>query len=289
MALTNTTTLNDLLPAITAEALFVASEKSLMKGLVRNYTMAPGTGKTVTVPIYPNQTAAGLTEATAPTATAISTDGVTFTVSEVGLSATVSDLSIQASSSNVIADIGRLFGEAIARKMDTDMMAAFNTFSNQVGGAGVGGGNVAATPALLFQAIAKLRSNGYDTSSDCAIVLHPNVAYDVASTITSTFAAPASQVGNDALKNGLMGTIGGVPVYQSSLVNSADGSTSGDYGCGIFHKDAIGLAMMQDIKIESQREATLRGFEIVGSAIYGTGELYDGAGVRGHFDSSIEG
>jgi len=287
MALTNTTTLNDLLPAITAEALFVASEKSLMKGLVRNYTLAPGTGKTVTVPIYPNQTAGALTEATAPTATAISTDGVTFTVSEVGLTATVSDLSIVASASNVVADIGRLFGESIARKMDTDMMAAFNTFSNQVGGSGEGLSGTA-TPALLFQAIAKLRAAGYDTSNDCAIVLHPNIAYDIASTLTSTFAAPASQVGNSALANGLMGTLGGVPVYQSSLVNLADGSTAGDYGCGIFHKDAIGLAMMQDIKIESQRESTIRGFTITGSAIYGTGELYDGAGVRGSFDSTIE-
>ena len=287
MALTNTTTLNDLLPAITAEALFVASEKSLMKGLVRNYTLAPGTGKTVTVPIYPKQTAGALTEATAPTATAISTDGVTFTVSEVGLTATVSDLSIVASASNVVADIGRLFGEAIARKMDADMMAAFNTFSGQVGGSGEGLSGTA-TPALLFQAIAKLRANGYDTSNDCAIVLHPNIAYDIASTLTSTFAAPASQVGNSALANGLMGTLGGVPVYQSSLVNLADGSTAGDYGCGIFHKDAIGLAMMQDIKIESQRESTIRGFTITGSAIYGTGELYDGAGVRGSFDSTIE-
>ena len=166
-------------------------------------------------------------------------------------------------------------------------MAHFNGFSGQVGGSGEGLSGTA-TAALLFQAIAKLRSNGYDTSSDCAIVLHPNIAYDVASTLTSTFAAPASQVGNDAMKNGLMGNLGGVPVYQSSLVNLADGSTTGDYGCGIFHKDAIALATMQDIKIESQREATLRGFEIVGSAVYGTGELYDGAGIRGSFDSTIE-
>jgi len=287
MALTNTTTLNDLLPAITAEALFVASEKSLMKGLVRNYTIPAGQGKTITVPIYPNQTAAAMTEATAPTALAISTDGVTLTVSEVGLRATVSDLSIMASSSNVIADIGKLFGEAIARKMDTDMMAAFNTFSGTVGGVGEGA-STTATAALLFQAIAKLRSNGYDTSNDCAIVLHPNIAFDVASTLTSTFAAPAGQVGNSALANGLMGTLGGDPVYQSSLVNLADGSTAGDYGCGIFHRDAIALATMQDIKIESQREATLRGFDIVGSAIYATGELHDDAGIRGSFDSTIE-
>lgn len=288
MALTNTSTLTELLPQITAEALYVASEASIMKGLVRNYTIPAGQGKTITVPVFPNVTAAGLTEATAPTATAIDTSGNTLTVSEVGIRATVSDVAIQASNSNVVADIGRLFGEAIARKMDTDLMALFNGFSQQVGGAGVGGGDVNATAALLFQGIAKLRSQGYDTSNNCAIVLHPNVYYDVASSITSTFAAPASAVGNDALRSGFVGTLGGVPVFQSSLVPLADGSTAGDYGCGIFHRDAIGLAMMQDIKIETQREATLRGFDIMGSAVYGTGELYDNAGVRGHFDSSIE-
>jgi hypothetical protein len=56
----------------------------------------------------------------------------------------------------------------------------------------------------------------------------------------------------------------------------------------IFHRDAFGLAMMKDITIESQREATKRGFDIVGSAIYGVGELYDTAGVCGIFDSSIQ-
>jgi N4-gp56 family major capsid protein len=284
MTITNTTTLNDLLPSIVAEALFVASEKSIMRGLVRNYTLNAGQGKTVTVPIYPKQTAAALTEGTAPTFTAISTDGATLTVSEVGLTAQISDLAIMASATNVVSDIGRLFGEAIARKMDTDLMALFNGFSSNVGGV-----STTATPALLFQAIAKLRGEGYDTANDCAIVLHPSVAYDVASTLTSTFAAPASQIGNDALRNGFMGTLGGVPVYQSSLVGQSTlaSNAAGDFGCGVFHKDALGLAMMQDIRIESQREATKRGFDLVGSAIYGVGELYDGAGVLATFDSTI--
>jgi N4-gp56 family major capsid protein len=285
MTITNTTTLNDLLPSIVAEALFVASERSIMRPLVRNYTIAAGQGKTVTVPIYPRQTAAALTEATAPSFTAISTDGATLTVSEVGLTAQISDLAIMASSSNVVSDIGRLFGEAIARKMDSDLLALANGLSTSVGGVSTAG-----TPALIFQAIAKLRSQGYDTANDCAIVLHPNVAYDIASTLTSTFAAPASMVGNDALRNGFMGMLGGVPVYQSSLIaqSSASSNATGDYANLIFHRDAFGLAMMKDITIESQREATKRGFDIVGSAIYGVGELYDTAGVVGIFDSSIE-
>jgi len=83
--------------------------------------------------------------------------------------------------------------------------------------------------------------------------------------------------------------LGGVPVYQSSLVPvETGGSAAGDYACGIFHKDALGLAMMQDIRIETQRQAGIRGYDIVGSAIYGVGELYDNAGVRAIFDSSIE-
>ena len=281
MTITNTTTLNDLLPTIVAEALFVASERSIMRGLVRNYTLSAGQGKQVTVPIYPKATAGSLTEATAPSFTAISTDGATLTVSEVGLAAQVSDLAIMASSSNVVSDIGRLFGEAIARKMDTDLLSNVASLN-----AGVGGASTTATPALIFQAIAKLRAQGYDTANDCAIVMHPNIAYDVASTLTSTFAAPASMVGNDALRNGFMGMLGGVPVYQSSLVNNT--GTAGDYNCVIFHRDAFGLAMMQDIRIESQREATKRGFDIVGSAIYGHGILYNAAGIYGQFDSTIE-
>ena len=285
MAVTNTTELNDLLPAITAEALFVASEKSIMRGLVRNYTIPAGQGKTVTVPIYPKQTATGLTEATAGNQVTVSTSGATLTVSEVGLYATVSDLALMASNSNVVADLGRLFGEAIARKIDTDLMALFMGFTTST----VGGTTTTATPALIFQAIAKLRSQGYDTSNDCAIVLHPNVAYDIASTLTSTFAAPASAVGNSALENGFMGMLGGVPVYQSSLVPvETGGSAAGDYACGIFHKDALGLALMKDVTIETQRQAAARGYDIVGSAIYGVGELYDNAGVRAIFDSSIE-
>jgi N4-gp56 family major capsid protein len=281
MTTTTTTSLNDLLPSIVAEALFVASEKSIMRGLVKNYTLNAGQGKTVTVPIYPKQTAAALTEGNVVTFTSVTTNGATLTVAEVGLAAQVSDMAMMASSSNVVSDIGRLFGEAIARKMDTDLLSNVGSLN-----AGVGGANTVATAALLFQAIAKLRSAGYDTSNDCSIVLHPNVAYDIVKDLTSTFAAPASQIGNDALRNGFMGTLGGVPVYQSSLVNSA-GST-GDYNSVLFHRDAFGLAMMQDIRIESQREATKRGFDIVGTAIYGHGITNNEAAQYLQFDSSIE-
>ena len=280
MAASTTTTLNDLLPSIVAEALFVANERSIMRGLVRNYTLGQGQGKTVTVPIYPKSTAASLTEGTPLTNTAISTNGATLTVGEVGLMTSVTDLSMVASASNVVADIGRLFGEAIARKIDSDLTALFGTF-----GAGVGDRTTAITAAKIFEAVAKLRAQGYDTTADCAIVLHPLIAYDLKSTITSTFAAPASMIGNSALENGYIGLLAGVPVYETS--NMAIDTNAGDYNGALIHRDALGLALQADINIETQRQAALRGWDIVGSARYGVGVLNDAAAQYLAFDSSI--
>ncbi len=280
MAASTTTTLNDLLPSIVAEALFVANERSIMRGLVRNYSLGQGQGKTVTVPVYPKSTAAALTEGTPLTNTAISTSGATLTIGEVGLMTSVSDMAMVASASNVVSDIGRLFGEAIARKIDTDLTALFGTFS-----AGVGDRTTAVTAAKIFEAVAKLRAQGYDTTNDCAIVLHPLIAYDLKSTITSTFAAPASMVGNSALENGYIGMLAGVPVYETS--NMAIDTNAGDYNGALIHRDALGLAIQSDIKIETQRQAALRGWDIVGSAVYGVGVLNDAAAQYLAFDSSI--
>lgn len=276
---TDSSELGNLLPSIVAEALFVASERSIMRGLVKNFTLPMGSGKTVKVPVYPLQSAAGLTEGTDLTGGNIAVSSATLTVSEVGLMTTVTDLARMTSASNVIADVGRLFGEAIARKIDTDLTGLFSGFSTTVGG-----NTTTATAALVFQAIAKLKAAGVP-SSDISIVLHPQIAYDLKSSITSTFAAPASAVGNAALEQGFIGMLAGAPVYETS--NFATPGTAGDYVGGVFHRDALGLAMLQDIRLETQRDASLRADEIVATAIYGVGELYDGYGVGFSADSSI--
>lgn len=276
-----TSTLNDLLPSIVAEALFVASEASIMRNLVRNYTIPMGSGKTITVPRYPQVSAAALTEGTDMSNTAVSTDGATLTVSEVGVMTVVTDLARMASASNVIADVGRLFGEAIARKIDTDLTALFDGFSTNA----LGDGTTAITAAAIFQAVAKLRSAGVPPT-DLFCVLHPAIAYDLKANMTNTFANPnAGILQNEAMATGYVGTLAGVPIFETS--NMANTGTTGDYKGGLFHRDALGLAFLQDIKIETQRDASLRGDELVATAVYGVGELYDGYGVELHYDSSI--
>jgi N4-gp56 family major capsid protein len=267
-----------------AEALFVASERSIMRPLVKNYAITGG-GKSVEVPIYAAVSAAAVADATDLANTAINPSSVTITASENGLMTTLTDLGRNSAPRNVAADIGKLFGEAIAKKIDTDLTALFGGFSNTVGSA-----TTVMSAALIFNAVAKLRATGVP-SDNLACILHPNIAFDLKSGLSNTFANPNAGVGNEALRTGFAGQIAGVSIYETSNMADSSGNnpgTTGDYKGAVFHSDALGLAMMQDLKIETQRDASLRADEIVATAVYGVGELQDSYGCEVEADSSIQ-
>jgi N4-gp56 family major capsid protein len=277
MAITNSTTLANVLPEIVAEAVFQANERSLMRALVRNFNIPAGSGNSIKVPVYPVQAAGALTEGVAPTALAVDTGSKAITVGEVGMTATISDIAMIGSSSNVIADIGGQFGRGIAQKIDEDLCALFDGFSTSIGGA-----TTALTPALIFEAIATLRAANVP-ASDMAVVIHPEIAYDLKSGLTNTFAQPNSGMNSEVMRDTYVGNMGGVNIYESSAMGISTRVSKG----AIFHKDALGLAMMQDIKIETQRESTLRADTLTATAVYGVGELQDAYGVELHNQTSL--
>jgi N4-gp56 family major capsid protein len=278
-----TTTLNDLLPQIVAEAMFVASERSIMRGLVKNYTLAPGQGKTVTVPIYPKQTAAALVEGNEIADTNVSTNGATLTVSTVALRTLVTDLAVATAASNVVADLGRLFGEAIARKIDTDLTSQFSSFVAPTAG------TTLITAAQIFTAVAKLKAEAVPTDG-MVCVIHPEIAYDLKSALTTSGNTPFTmgaygENANEAMRMGFVGMLAGIPVYETS--NIANSGSAGNYLGGIFQTDALGLAMIGDISIETQRRASYLGTDVVGYCHYGQGVLMADYGRSLNNNSSI--
>ena len=284
MAYTTTGELSELLPSIVAEAMFQAQEQSIMRGLVKNYTLGANNGKTVTVPIWDNLSASDIAEGTDLTTveSQLNTNSAVLTVSEVGVMATVTDLALRTSATNVVADAGRLMGAAIAKKIDQDLMALFSGdgttgFSNTIGNA-----TTAMSAAQIFEAVARLRQNGV-SGADIFCVVNPLVAYDMKSGLTNTFAGHAGDLSNEALRNGYVGTIAGVRVFESANVPHTTGDSIG----GVFHRDALGLAMMQDIQIETQRDASLRASELVATAVYGKGVLLNNYGFAMSADSSL--
>jgi hypothetical protein len=130
-----------------------------------------------------------------------------------------------------------------------------------------------------------LKSQGVPTDG-LACVVHPAIAYDLKANLTNTFANPAAgDVQNEAMRMGYVGMLAGVPIYETS--NIANTGTTGDYYGGLFHRDAFGFGMTQDIAIETQRRASFLGDDIVCSANFGVGVLYENYNVQLLADSSI--
>ncbi len=267
---TTSTTLDDLFANIIAQARFTAEEQSLMMGLVTQYNIANEAGKTVQIPKYPAIAATDLTEGTDMSSTQVSTSSVTVTVGEVGAQVVLTDMAAFGAG-NPAVELGTVLGNAIATKMDKDLLALFSGFSSGLGAAGA-----EITVADLFKAQATLRAN--KVTGNLAAVLHPFQAYQIKAGLTNTFANPnGGDAQNAAMINGYVGTIAGIDVYESANL-TVDGA--GDAVAAVFAPEALAIAMKRDFGIESQRDASLRAFELNATAAYGVAELDDTFGVK---------
>ena len=277
MAATTSTTLDDLFANIIAQARFTAEEESLMMGLVTQYNIGDEAGKTIQVPKYPAITAADLTEGTDMSSTTVSTSSVSITVGEVGAQVVLTDLAAMGAG-NPAEELGTVLGNAIATKMDVDLIALFDGFSTALGAAGQ-----EITVADLFKAAATLRNN--KAQGEIFAVVNPFQAYQLKANLTNTFANPTGGAAqNTAMVIAYVGTIAGIDVYESANV-SVDGND--DAKGAVFSREALAIAMKRDFQIEAQRDASLRAFELNATAIYGVGELDDTYGVEMLFDAAL--
>ena len=277
---TTSTTLSELYTEIIQEAIFTFQETSVMRPLVTTYSIT-GQGKQVAVPVYPAISAAAVAEGTDLSNTAINPGEVTIEASEVGVMTTLTDLARDSASRNVASDIGKLFGEAIAKKVDTDLVALFASFSTDVGAA-----DTELTADLLFKAQATLRS--LNVPAPYYGVFNPKAIFNLKKTLTNagytTSSNAISEIGNEALRNGYVGRIAGIDVFENAniSIDQYDDSIG-----GVFHPVSLGLAMKADFKIETQRDASLRGTEIVATVTYGSGVVKSDYGVKLTSDSAF--
>lgn len=281
---TTSSTLSELFTNITQEAIFTFQETSVMRPLVTTYPIS-GSGKTIEVPVYPTISASAVNEASDLSNTAVNPTSATITASEVGVMTTLTDLARDSASRNVGADIGKLFGEAIAKKVDTDLAGLLDDFAsaNDQGGAGT-----ELTADLLFKAQAILRSA--NVPAPYYAVFHPKATFNLKKTLTqpayttSSSGYAISEIGNEALRNGYIGRIAGIDIFENA--NISIDAYDDSFG-GVFHPQSLGLALKEDFKVETQRDASLRATEIVASITVGSGVLKDTYGVTVKVDTAL--
>ena len=272
--LVTSTVSQELYANIVQAALFTLSEQTVIRPLVRNYDMTNTPGLTAQVPIYPAISAGDLTEGTDITAgTAFDVTSAEIVCAEKGALVALSDLSRESATDDVAAAIGRQLGDAMAKKVDTDLAALFPGFTNSVGS-----GAAEITVEDLFKAAATLRNNNAPGPYVC--VLHPYQAFQIKKQLAgagNTNMVNPSDVGNQALRDGFIGNIAGMQVFESTVIS---GDSAGAFVGAAMSSDALGYAIKRSMRIEEQRDASLRSTEIVGTMAYGVKELFDTYGVK---------
>jgi len=277
---TTSSTLSELYTEVIQEAIFTFQETSVMKPIVTTYSIS-GQGKQIAVPVYPAISAGAVAEGTDLSNTAVNPTEVTISASEVGVMTTLTDLARDSASRNVASDIGKLFGEAIAKKVDADLVALFSSFSSDIGSAGT-----ELTADLLFKAQATLRS--LNVPAPYYGVFNPKAVFNLKKTLTqagyNTSASSISEIGNRALMDGYIGKVAGIDIFENANISI---DVNDDSIGGVFHPVSLGLAMKADFKIETQRDASLRGTEIVATVTYGSGVVKSDYGVAVTTDSAF--
>jgi hypothetical protein len=273
MSQTTTTQTVELFENISQAAVFTMSEQTVIRPLVANYDLSGTPGLTASIPVIPTLAASAAAEGSDVTLTQFNPTGKDVTCSEIGVNVQITDFVKESASLDVQAAIGRQGGEAIAAKVDTDLAALFAGFSNTVGS-----GAAEITASVIFQAAATLRNNNAPGPYYC--VLAPFQAMALKQQLAgtgNTNMGSLSDIGNQALRDGFIGTLAGMQIFESSNIAN-DPSAGGVIGAA-FSRDSLAYVNKRPLRLETERSAKGRSTDIVLTHAFGVSELIDAYGV----------
>jgi len=272
----------ELFENITQAAQFTLNENALLRNMVTVYNMQGTPGLTASVPVWPKVTGLSALSAGADLAnTDISATAVDITAAEFGAMSTIQDIVVESSPIAVAQDAGRVLGDAVAQAMDEVVVDLFGSFTTDVGP----GASGEMTIDHILKAAATLRNNSVPMTGLVA-VLHPLAAYNLKKGLLNAggnFGA-SPDLANAAARQYFVGTVAGIDIFESA---SIDVDTDGDAISAVFHPAAIGMVMKRDLRIATQRDESIRGFEVVSSAAFGAGILDAAKGVKITSDATL--
>ena len=249
--------------------------------LTKRRSIAGMPTKALDFPKTPLISAAGLTEGTDMANTAFATTKATVTVGEVGVMITLTDL---LRVSDIVSDsyYAVELAKACLTKLTVDICALSTGFTTNVVGATTG------NPLLeshILDGIAALEAANVPGPYGTILgtTQKKNLVSDIGTTIVSastTGRSPREEL-NDlgAIRpDGMLGDLFDMPFYVTTAVPTINAGAD-VAGMMVSTDRAIGLVDKWDIRVELERNASLRGLEVVVTMAYGEGEIDDVSGV----------
>jgi hypothetical protein len=260
------------------QSLLVARDNNVMSGLVRTFSDWNGVAGRQNSQ-YGGATVNSVTETTDLIGQAFTPASIaTLTPSEVGAQYFLTDTRVESDPFTVRNDAANDLGLAMGTKIETDLISAITSFTG--GTVGTSGSTITWGHVMAMEAILRNQKAPYPYS----LILHPYQwqplakAASVAGTVTNAAPSLLEEVNSMFFVR----QMGGVYIFVSANM-PLSGSDSKP---GMFSRDAIALDMRRAPRIEPERDASRRGWELNLSAIYATGVWRPTFGVQGIFACS---
>ena len=263
------------------DAIFVLREMGVMQGLITTFTDMTGLNPRVGHK-YNQGTATTVGEDDDLTSSAFtpSTDQ-TLTPAEIGLQYFLTDSRVESDiPENIRNDAGLELGLAAADKVETNLISNLGSLT----GGSVGAAGTAITWGYLAAAISQARYINKSNTVPLAAVIHEYqwAVLAKSASIAGATVAPAPGFQEEITRTGFVAVFSGVPIYQSfQAPDSLD-----DFHGGVFPRSAIAIDWRRRVRVEPERDASRRGWELNMSAVYAHGVWRPTRGVEMYFDAT---
>jgi N4-gp56 family major capsid protein len=278
MAISNSTTLNDLIGQIvSADAQSAAYANRVMRPLVRGYSVPAGAGSIV-VPRFQSVAVGSLTEGVAPASTTMNSDGVTLTPVERGTYIQISKRTLHADPFQDLAPYGDQLGRALAQDEDSLVLDAmdFTTHINDT--------SDAMDDSDFRAAIAALEAS--NAPGPYFAVFHPNswaklrAVFDDAATYATVGRQTVEGFGQGfSNAAGYVGSPYGIPCFISTQVNDDGAATPSRRYNALFSRESLGCAWIKDIGVDVDDNVVSRAIDLMGWYSIDCDKLVDSYGV----------
>ena len=220
---------------------------------------------------YNSNTAGTIGETTDLTSTAFAATAIsTLTPKEIGKQYFVSDLRRDSESpDNIFTDAARDLGLQAAAKIDGDI---YDLFASLTGGS-AGGTGTSGTPTWGFLAAAIAQARSANKSSNVPLVafVHGYVWSVLAksASVAGSSLAQAPNYTDEITRNGYVASFMGVPIYQ--FYRDVTGQASTGLKNAVIPRQALAVDWRRPIRIEGERDASMRGLEFNMTSVYAAG------------------
>lgn len=271
----NTDVNSELFANFVADAEFAAYEVSVARSLCRLFPVPFNAGKTVQVPVWAAITADLITDESAATAKTTNTTAPTITLKEHVVYNQITDMLRDSAYGDVMAQLADQSGRAIGESLDSMAFGEFENFSSDLGST-----TTEITTNLILQAASTLRARKLVGPFFC--VLHPNQAYNVKKQLTyvaQTNIPALSNIGESALANYYLGSVGGCAIFESPLVEAVSTGGATAYRAGVFAASALGIAERGGLDLNTLYLPAARATDMVLKAVAGAAVIQATHGV----------